>query len=116
MSDRLETPISKDARERLTLAGFHVTRVQSGRVRVRRGMMHLAESGTPDLLVEVCAPVYGWLEAKRPDGPKRKSQIEWHAKARKRGCFVATFESAHEALETVKGWRREAAGRLEAKR
>lgn len=103
---QLETPISKSAREALTWAGFHVTRVQSGRVRVRGGMMHLAEPGTPDLLVQVAGPVHGWLECKAPDGEKRKSQKAWHAAAEKRGELVAVFTSAREAVEIACGWRR----------
>lgn len=109
---QLETPISKSARDLLTRAGFHVTRVQSGEVRVRRGYMHLAEKGTPDLLVEVLPPVMGWLEVKRPDGPTREAQKIWHAKAKLRGCLVATFDEPKEALAIVQGWR----SRIESER
>lgn len=103
---QLETPISKAAQDALTAAGFHVTRVQAGKVKVRGGWMVLAEPGTPDLLVQVTGPVHGWLEAKAPDGEKRESQKKWHAKAVKRGELVAVFRSAREAVEIAMGWRR----------
>lgn len=103
---QLEGPISKAAQDVLTLAGFHVTRVHSGTVKVRGGFMKLAESGTPDLLVQIKGPVHGWLEAKRPEGKKRESQKKWHADARKRGELVEVFTSPREAVEIALAWRR----------
>lgn len=107
-----ETDLSRSAQDALTAAGFHVTRVQAGKVKVRGGWMILAEAGTPDLLVGGIVPasrnasVMGWLEVKRPKGPMRESQKKWHAKAEKRGELVAVFRSASEAVEIAMAWRR----------
>lgn len=101
-----ETPISKAAQDALTAAGFHVVRVQSGKVRVRGGWMQLAEEGCPDLSVHVTGPVRAWLEAKVPGGKLSAEQKAWHAKALKRGELVAVFRSAREAVEIAMAWRR----------
>jgi hypothetical protein len=101
-----ETSISRAAQDALARAGFHVTRVHSGKVRVARGWMQLAEKGTPDLSVQITGPVRAWLESKVPGGTLSADQKQWHADAEKRGELVAVFTSAREAVEIACGWRR----------
>lgn len=79
--------------------GIQPIRVQSGRVRVKGGMMHCAPTGTPDFLVMV--PPHGrclWLEVKAPDGTESDEQIEFARKATRLGAVVRTVRTPAEAL------------------
>jgi hypothetical protein len=97
-----ETKLSRAIREQLTKCGFMVERIQSGKVKVRRGWMYLASKGTPDLhLVGL-----GWLEVKRPGEEPDDEQLRWHAQARGRGARVAVVHSVAEAVELARVWRK----------
>jgi hypothetical protein len=78
--------------------GRFVVRVQSGVVRVRRGMMHLAPKGTPDLYVLG----FGWLETKTDKGKLSPDQVRIHALIRAAGERVEVVRDVAEALEAVR--------------
>lgn len=98
-----ETQLSRSIQAALLRAGFWVIRVQSGMVKVRRGFMHLAPVGTPDLHIIG----EGWIEVKVPGQELKPEQALWHEKARRLGVRVEVAESAKEAVETALRWRRE---------
>lgn len=100
-----ETDISRSIRSALTAAGYHVERVNSGKVPTRNGWFAGANPGTPDTVV--VAPTYCWLETKTATGKLNPSQKRWHEKAKASGVRVAVVRSAAEALATVNVWRRE---------
>jgi hypothetical protein len=96
-----ETDISRSIRKALTLAGYHVERVNSGKVPTRNGYFQGASPGTPDTVV--LAP-YGWLETKTPIGKLNENQKKWHARAEKLGVRVAVVRSASDAIRAVDKW------------
>lgn len=97
-----ETMLSKSIRGALERLGYWTMRINSGG---RRGRMSLASAGTPDILI--VAPVYGWLEVKRPgDGRLLATQQRWHDRAAKQGVRVAVVRSAADAIRVVQGWRK----------
>jgi hypothetical protein len=96
-----ETVLSKSIRSALERLGYWTMRINSGG---RRGRMSLASAGTPDILI--LAPVYGWLEVKRPgDGRLLATQRRWHDKATRHGVRVAVVRSVSQALAKVREWR-----------
>jgi hypothetical protein len=103
-----ETDLSRAIQDALGKLGAMVERIQSGKVRVRGGYMHLASEGTPDLFVAFRGAT-GFLEVKTREGERRTAQAEWHERAHKHGVRVAVVRSVEEALRTVMSWRKEAA-------
>lgn len=99
-----ETDISRTIRQALTAAGYHVERVNSGKVPTRNGWYAGASPGCPDTVV--CAPAfaYGWLETKTDEGDLNDNQREWHAKAKRKGVRVAVVRTAREAVRVVNHW------------
>lgn len=95
MLDRSESAISRAIVARWEARGGIVTRVQSGRVPVRGGWMHLANAGTPDQLVMCPNGVSFWGETKTPVGKLSSEQKLWHARAARLGhlVFVVRDES-----------------------
>lgn len=81
--------------------GHHVTRIQSGKVRVKGGWMQLAEEGTPDLVVRSPGGLTTWLETKVKDGRLRPAQLAWHERAKKGGHRVAIVRSINDAVTVV---------------
>jgi len=100
-----ETAISLTIRRTLTAAGYHVERVNSGKVKARGGWYQGATAGTPDTIVVSPASAYGWLETKTDEGELNPAQRKWHADAARRGVNVAVVRSAREALGAVKQWQ-----------
>lgn len=101
-----ETALSASIRESLARLGVWCIRVQSGKVRVRRGMMHLAEPGTPDLLLVGPRELAGsWLEVKTTTD-LRPDQIAWHERAARQGVRVAVVRSVEQAVRAVRDWQR----------
>lgn len=98
-----ETDLSRSIRNALTTAGFHVERVNSGKVPTRNGYFTGASAGTPDTVV---VSPYGWLETKTPEGKLRPKQREWHEKARRDGVRVAVVLTVRDALAVVMGWKK----------
>jgi len=101
-----ETDISRAIRATLTRAGYHVERVNSGKVPTRGGWYAGAEPGTPDTVVVSPVSAYGWLETKTDEGELNENQRRWHVKARRRGVRIAVVRSPREALAAVQGWER----------
>jgi hypothetical protein len=83
----------------LGAAGRIAWRVNSGSVRVRRGYLHGAPEGAPDLYVLG----WGWLEIKGAKGKLNEAQEKTHELLRAHGERVAVVRSAEEALEVVRG-------------
>jgi len=100
-----ETPISKQIRECLRSCGHRVQRVQSGRVRVRGGYMHLADEGTPDLVVMSRGGVMGWIEVKTTDGTRSPEQVRFAADMKRLGIPCEVVSDPVVALRAVEGWR-----------
>ncbi len=96
-----ETKLSKEIRDALTDAGIWAMRINSGKVPVRGGFMHLAPTGTPDVLV---IHPYGWLEVKG-DSPTSEEQVKFRERAAKSGVRHAEVRSVEDALRTVLSWR-----------
>lgn len=99
-----ETDISREIREALTKSGWKCERINSGKVKVNGGWMHLAQKGFPDTLVMKPKGVVGFLETKTDIGKLNEDQKAWHAWATKSGFNVATVRSRAEALQAVKMW------------
>lgn len=83
----------------LRKAGHFVLRIHSGQVRVKRGFMHLAPKGTPDLYVLG----WGWLETKVDRTKPTAEQLEMHARIRRAGELVRVVRTPAEALAAVMG-------------
>lgn len=84
--------------------GIPCERVHSGRVRVKRGYMQLADAGCPDIWTAL-----GWLEAKLPgDKNTRKRtgipQQQWRDRARAWGVRVEQTEGLEQTIAIVKRW------------
>jgi hypothetical protein len=97
-----ETDLSRDIQRALAQLGVWCIRVQSGQHRVRGGVLHCAEPGTPDLLLPA---LNGWLEVKTQDGALEASQVAWHQRATREGVRVAVVRSVSEAIATAQQWR-----------
>jgi hypothetical protein len=91
-----ETALQTKAIELLRGDGFRVERINSGLARgLYGGVIHLAEKGTPDLLVEW---PYLWIEMKCPGEKLNDDQEKWHAWARENGVPHTIAYSPEEAL------------------
>ena len=101
-----ETQLSASIRAALAQLGVWCIRVQAGVHRVKGGVLHCAEPGTPDLHL----PALGaWLEIKTPKGALEDSQVAWHRRATREGVKVAVVRSVSEAVGVVMEWQREEA-------
>lgn len=109
MTTKAETALAKAIRDALAAIGVVVWREQSGSVRVRRGYMHLAPEGTPDIVGYLPGGRMLALEVKLPKGKERPAQTEWLARAAAAGCCVATVRSVDEAVRFVRAAQKEAA-------
>jgi hypothetical protein len=85
----------------LRKAGWFVMRIHSGQVRVKRGFMHLAPKGTPDLYVLG----FGWLETKLEKTKPTLEQLEMHERIRAAGELVAVVRTPAEAIRAVRSGR-----------
>ena len=94
-----ETALSKAIKQGLEAAGYWVLRIQAGQHRVKGGVLHCAEAGTPDLFLPA---LNLWLEVKLPKGPTKPSQVAWHARAAKEGVTVVVVRSLADAVEAVR--------------
>ncbi len=97
-----EGDILREITDALTAAGVLVIRVQSGKVQVRRGWMHLAPEGTPDLACVI--PPWGHallLEVKTAKGRERAAQRRMAKQLTSIGATVRTVRSVDEALAAL---------------
>jgi hypothetical protein len=87
--------------------GIWAMRVNSGMARRGGGMIHLAEVGTPDILLIGPGPVAGaWLEVKTATGKLRPEQLEWQQRATRHGVRFAVVRSVEQACRAVQAWRK----------
>lgn len=98
-----ETDLIRITIKALKSVGYWPIRINSGSAKIKRGYLHLAPKGTPDIcLVYPC----GWLEAKLPGEKCSPDQTAWHARARAHGVRVGVFTTDAEALEYARKWAR----------
>lgn len=83
------------------IPGVIAYRIQSGKVRVRGGWMHLAEPGTPDIGCMVRG-LSVFFEAKAPRGVLSDEQLRWHERARRAGAIVVVIRKPSTALDEVR--------------
>lgn len=96
-----ETSLYDPIKKALERCGHIVTRVHSGKVKVRGGWMQLADPGTPDHHVMSPNGQSTWLETKTPVGKLNEAQLAWHERAKRNGHRVKVVRSAAEALVAV---------------
>jgi hypothetical protein len=97
--EKPETRLQATIVKGLQAAGRIVVRINSGSARVRRGYMHGAPKGWPDLYVLG----WGWLECKTATGKLTIDQDNAHAHIIGAGERVATVRTVAEALRAVMG-------------
>lgn len=101
-----ETQISKEIRDALKLTGWRCERINSGKVKVNGGWMHLASKGFPDTLIMKPIGLFGFLETKTDIGKLNDDQKRWHEWAVNSGFNVAVVRSRQEALDAVSVWEK----------
>lgn len=79
-----------------------VLRMNAGTVRVKRGVMHLAPKGFPDLMVLLPRGGVAFFEIKRRDGATSPEQVDWDARLRGMGHKYALVRSPQEALNYLR--------------
>jgi hypothetical protein len=80
-----------------------VWRNQSGSVRVRRGYMHLAPKGSPDIVGILRDGRFVGLEMKKPGEKPSSVQEEWRLRFLASGGVAACAYSVEEALCVLRG-------------
>jgi hypothetical protein len=85
-----------------------VWRNHSGSVRVRRGYMHLAPKGSPDIVGILCDGRFVGLEMKKPGEKPSAVQEEWRTRFLALGGVAACVHSANETLAVLRAALREA--------
>ncbi len=96
-----ETELYDPIKKTLERCGHIVTRIHSGKVKVRGGWMQLAPKGTPDHVVSSPNGLTTWLETKTPVGELNADQKAWHERAKRGGHRVVVVRSPAEALAAV---------------
>lgn len=109
MTTKAETQLARAIREALSAMGITAWREQAGQVRVRRGYMHLAPEGTPDIVGHMPDGRALYLEVKCGKGKERPAQTAFLAAARDAGCVCGTVRSVAEAVALVQNARKGAA-------
>jgi hypothetical protein len=93
-----ETDLYDPIKKTLERLGCIVTRVHSGKVKVRGGWMQLADPGTPDHHVMAPNGIATWLETKTDEGSLSPAQLLWHERAKRSGHRVFVVRSPAEAV------------------
>lgn len=101
-----ETEISKAIGEQLNQLGVYNLRLNSGKVKVRGGWMHLCPEGTPDRLVLLNGRAI-FVEVKQPGEKPTPEQIACHEEIRRHGGVVLVLESAAQVWEAITGLRKQ---------
>jgi hypothetical protein len=99
-----EGELKAEVNEYLRDSGRFFLRMQSGRVKVKRGVMHLCPEGTADYLV--CCPDPRWIELKAPGAKTKKERAEKQQEFADRvialGHKHLTAETLDEVIDFVK--------------
>lgn len=107
MSGKAETELQRAIVVTLEAIGVTVIRTQAGRVQVRRGWLHLAPEGWPDLTGFLPDGRFLGIEIKVPKARTLKDradkQAAWRARAKAKGCVVGQVTSVAEAVLLVRG-------------
>jgi hypothetical protein len=107
VSGKAETELQRAIVLALEALGVTVIRTQAGRVPVRRGWLHLAPEGWPDLTGYLPDGRFLGLEIKVPKGKTDKDRAEkqaaWRARAGAAGCVVGQVDSVAAAVLLVRG-------------
>lgn len=96
-----ETDLYDPIKKTLERIGCIVTRVHSGKVKVKGGWMQLADEGTPDHHVMCPDGSSVWLETKTEEGKLSPAQRRWHERAKRNGHKVAVVRDPRQALAAV---------------
>ena len=96
-----ETAIQKDIIATARNKHHKVYRMNSGGSRVRHGYIHLAEEGTPDLLIVMSGGRSIWVEVKRPGERPTEIQAKRHRELRKMGHAVTTCCSVEDFIVAI---------------
>lgn len=93
-----EADVKLAVQQWLERAGYFWLRIQSGKVRVKRGYMQLCPEGTADLVVfhdgKTC-----WIEMKADKGKQKPSQMIFEAKAKAAGHSYIIARSLDEVRD-----------------
>ncbi len=105
---KLETKYVLEVKESLEKVPCvsEVWRNQTGCVQVKRGWMHLAPEGTPDLTGHLDNGIALHVEVKTPDGETSPEQDKFITEAQKCGCCAFVTNSGAEAIRLVLAFRR----------
>lgn len=98
---KAETTLSKQIADQLDQLGIWHLRLNSGRVKVRGGWMHLCPEGTPDrvCLLEGRAV---FIEVKVPGEQPTPEQIACHERIKQNGGIVLVIETAAQVWESLR--------------
>ena len=103
---KAETELSKAVADQLDKLGVFHLRLQSGKVKVKRGWMYLCPIGTPDRMILLDGRAV-FIEVKRAGETPTPEQLQCHEMIRLNGGVVLVVESAAQAWEQVRMLRRE---------
>lgn len=101
MSTKAETELTRAIIDMLTGLGIVVWRQQCGSVRVKRGYMHLAPEGTPDICGHMPDGRALFLEVKMPKEKPTAEQEAFLSRAARAGCLVGVVRSVEDAVRVV---------------
>lgn len=85
----------------LKQAGIFAMRMNSGKMRVRGGYVHLCPVGTPDIVIYPCGRVPVWIECKVLSKKLRQSQIEMRVKLKALGHRVVVAFSLDDIIPLI---------------
>jgi len=101
-----ETALKRAILDALAVMGVEAWSCPAGLVRVRRGWLHLAPEGTPDIIGYLPGGKLMGLEVKAPKAgtakDRKEKQAAWRERARQAGCVVAEVRSVAEAIAAVR--------------
>ena len=105
---KTETPIQRDIIKTINASGLAtVWRCPSGEVRVRRGYLHMAPKGTPDIVGYTRDGKFVGIEVKVPGNRTDKARAESQLAARvaiiAAGGIAAEVQSPQEAIDVLRG-------------
>lgn len=102
-----ETALKRAILDALEVIGVEAWSTASGKVRARRGYVHLAPAGTPDILGYVADGRLLGIEVKVPGDStsreRRELQQAWRDRAARAGCVVGVARSVADAVAIARG-------------